>query len=730
MKYFLLIQCFLFFSVCSWAQIDSTSRTKKLKKVTVTEKRDSLNDHKTKSAVNDFMVFEGKKNEIVLMENLVANKAANNARQIYGTVTGLNIWESDYAGLQLDIGGRGLNPSRSSNFNTRQNGYDISADALGYPESYYTPPADALSEIEITRGAAALQYGTQFGGAVNFKFRDANAEKKIAYRGKQSLGSYQYISSYNELSGTFKNGLSYLAFYQKRKGNGWRENSSLDANNYFMRLEYKKSRFQLGAEFTHLDYVAQQAGGLTDALFTKDARQSVRARNWFSVQWNLLSVAATYKFTSSFKANVRTFGLVAGRKSLGILDRINVQDLGQNRLLIDGEFKNVGAEIRFHKTYNFGKNRNDLVAGARLYQGNTFSRQGLADDGTDANFTFLNNDYPENFEYKYPNQNVALFAEHIFRFGNLSITPGARLEYINTKAQGYYRQQVYDFAGNLISDVRTNESIGRQRQFMIAGLGARYLLSESTELKANFSQNYRAINFSDLRVQNPNFVIDSNIKDERGFTADISLKAEKEKVFKIETTLFYIHYSNRIGQILQANVAPLFLDYRLRTNVSASRNVGIETFVSYNLNQLLRTKNLNCMVFGNFSFIRATYYNSKDKSIEGNLVEMVPPVVLRAGTKLQQKKWKGSVQYNYVAKHYSDASNAEYTSSAIEGVIPAYQVLDISAAYKLSKNVSLEGSCTNALNETYFTRRATSYPGPGIIPASPRMFFVTVGVAF
>ena len=70
---------------------------------------------------------------------------------------------------KLNIGGRGLDPNRTSNFNTRQNGYDMSADVLGYPESYYSPPAQkALEEIQIVRGAASLQYGTQFGGLVNF----------------------------------------------------------------------------------------------------------------------------------------------------------------------------------------------------------------------------------------------------------------------------------------------------------------------------------------------------------------------------------------------------------------------------------------------------------------------------------------------------------------------------------------------------------------------------------
>jgi Fe(3+) dicitrate transport protein len=67
---------------------------------------------------------------------LTANKATNNARQIFAQVVGLTNESSD-GGLQLSIGGRGLDPNRTSNFNTRQNGYDISADVLGYPESYY-----------------------------------------------------------------------------------------------------------------------------------------------------------------------------------------------------------------------------------------------------------------------------------------------------------------------------------------------------------------------------------------------------------------------------------------------------------------------------------------------------------------------------------------------------------------------------------------------------------------
>ena len=46
-------------------------------------------------------LYEGKKTEVINIENLIANKATNNARQAFSKVPSLNIWESDNAGLQL-----------------------------------------------------------------------------------------------------------------------------------------------------------------------------------------------------------------------------------------------------------------------------------------------------------------------------------------------------------------------------------------------------------------------------------------------------------------------------------------------------------------------------------------------------------------------------------------------------------------------------------------------------
>ena len=78
------------------------------------EKEISFNIRKLR-AIEGIMITQGKKTETIKLDKLDANKATNQSRQIYAKIPGLNIWESDGAGIQIGLGGRGLNPSRNSN---------------------------------------------------------------------------------------------------------------------------------------------------------------------------------------------------------------------------------------------------------------------------------------------------------------------------------------------------------------------------------------------------------------------------------------------------------------------------------------------------------------------------------------------------------------------------------------------------------------------------------------
>lgn len=698
-----------------------------LEAITIQAERERTFGITQMQSVENFGIYEGRKTEVIVLKDMTANLATNNPRQVYARITGLNIWESDQAGLQLGIGGRGLSPNRTANFNVRQNGYDISADALGYPESYYTPPVEALERIEIVRGAASLQYGTQFGGLLNFKFKEGEKDKKISLTSRQSVGSWGFFGSFNSISGTVGK-LNYYTYYQFKRGDGYRPNSGFNYHNFYTSLNYQfTKKLSVNLELTKMHYLAQQPGGLTDRHFLENPRQSVRSRNWFGVDWNLAALNLTYKINENTKINGRNFGLLAARQSLGNLERINVADFGRERTLIDGQFQNIGSEWRLLHSYQFLGQKNTFLVGTRLYRGNTTARQGWGSAGSDANFRFLNPNNIEDSDYQFPNENYAAFAENIFQITpRLSITPGVRWEYIRTFANGYYKRYVTDAAGNIIVSNKMTENTNRQRSLVLFGLGTAYELTNKVKLYANISQNYRAINFTDLRINNPNIRVDANIQDERGYTADLGIRGSQEDFFTYEVTLFYLNYFGKIGQVLRTDPV-LFNDYRFRTNVADARNMGLEAFGELAILKALKLQQTNWKwsVFANFSVIDARYIRTEDRSIRNRKVEMVPPVTLKLGNTLRYKNWSSTLQYAYTAEHFSDATNARRTATAIEGIIPSYQVVDFSVAYRW-RFLTVEATVNNLLNEAYFTRRADAYPGPGIIPADGRGFYLTL----
>jgi Fe(3+) dicitrate transport protein len=681
-------------------------------------------------AVESMGIYEGKKTEVILPEQLVANVATNNARQVYARVAGLNIWENDGAGLQLSIGGRGLDPNRSSNFNVRQNGYDISADALGYPESYYTPPIEAVGRIQIVRGAASLQYGTQFGGLINFVMKKPVNDRKLELTARQSVGSFGFYNAFTSASGTVGK-LSYYTYFQYKTGNGWRANSDFDSYNYYADIDYKLTeKSTVGIDFTHMGYLAHQPGGLTDAMFATDPRQTNRERNWFKVNWNLWAAHFDHKFNTLNEFNLRVFGLSAYRYSVGFRpNRVASIDDNSERDLIKGDFNNFGAEARYLKRYFIKDKLSVFLAGIRYYHGSNHSIQGLGSRGKDADFTFLNQDEGIANDYVFPNNNASLLAENIFYVSDkFSVTPGVRFEYIHTKADGFYGTILFDLAGNIISATRTNEVRNNGRQFVLAGVGLSYKPTNSLDIYGNISQNYRSITFSDMRTANPSSVIDPNMKDERGYSIDLGIRTHQTTLYNFDISGFFLNYNNRIGEVQFYDESNRVL--RRRGNIGQAIIVGLESYAEADVLKLAQPKaeSWSGVVFANVAFIHSTYKKSELPGIKGKQVEFVPNVNLKSGLRLAYKNLKASFQYTYLSDQYSEATNAvDGGVSAVVGLIPAYNIMDVSASYQF-KRFKLEGSLNNLANRMYFTRRATGYPGPGILPSDGRSFYLTFQV--
>ena len=732
---YLLSVVFCFISIHMLISQDTTvadkRNSKKLQEVIIKTQKDNHFGITRLKQVEGTSIYAGKKSEVIVMSDVNGNTATNNSRQIYSKVSGLNIWESDGAGIQLGIGGRGLNPNRVTNFNTRQNGYDISADALGYPESYYTPPTEALERIEIVRGAASLQYGTQFGGFVNFKFKQGPEDKPIAVTARQTLGSFGFYNAFTSLGGTVGK-VNYYTFYQYKKGDGWRPNSHFDVHTAFAGMNYQvTSKLKISLEYTFMQYLAKQAGGLTDKQFEEDPRQSNRSRNWFGVNWNLAALIMDYSFNETSRINWRTFGLYAQRDALGNLGKINRPDvLNSDRNYLQDKFRNFGSELRYLKNYSFINNLSTFLIGGRIYKGLTLRKQGLGSAGDDADFHYLHPDNLEHSDYKFPSENIAFFAENVFRITpKIAITPGIRWEYINTNSDGYYHVANRDLAGNIIYEAYVPDDKSSYRNFTLFGLGVSDKVSKNVELYANFSQNYRSVNFNDMRIVNQNAQVDINLKDERGYSTDIGIRGNLKELLNFDLSLFYLRYNDRIGAIQKSD--PLTYEvYRFRTNVSDSRNIGMESFAEIDVLKMIAGKDckMGASVFANYSNIDARYIKSDEQAVKnGNRVEYAPAHILKTGITYSFKEFKLSYQYCYTSEQYTEATNTVYTADAVDGLIPAYNIMDLSMSYNY-KWFSVFTGINNLVNKMYFTRRADGYPGPGIIPSDGRSFYITLQV--
>jgi Fe(3+) dicitrate transport protein len=703
-------------------------RNDTLEEVTITDASSNFGFTRMR-AVENTGIYEGKKSEVIIPEQLVANLATNNARQIYSRVAGLNIWD-DGAGLQLSIGGRGLDPNRSSNFNARQNGYDISADALGYPESYYTPPTEGISRIEIVRGAASLQYGTQFGGLINFIMKKPVTDRKFELLARQSVGSFGFYNSFTSASGTV-NKLSYYTFFQYKRSDGWRKNSHFDNHTFYANVNYAiTKKTKVGIDITQMGYLAQQPGGLTDEMFMKNPKQTNRERNWFKVNWNSFALHLDHKFNSSNEFNLRIFGLSAYRHSLGFRpNRVATVDDNSERDLIKGSFENWGTEARYLKRYAIGEIQSVMLIGGRYYHGLNQSTQGLGSIGSGPDFDYIDGDENITYDFRFPNKNVALFAENILYVNEkLSLTPGIRYESITTTSKGYYGTIYRDLAGNIIETTRTDEERKDPRQFLLAGIGVSYKPSPHMDIYSNSSQNYRSITFSDMRISNPSSEIDPDLADEKGYSLDLGVRSEQTTLFNYDVSVFYLNYDNRIGEVQFYNEKNQVL--RRRGNIGKAVIQGVEAYGEIDLIGFIYPHQdaWSGVVFNNIALIHSTYKASEAPGIVGNTVEFVPKINLKNGIRLGYKNLKASFQYTYLSDQFTDATNArEGDVSAVVGIIPAYSIMDISLSYQYKK-FRVEGSINNFADRMYFTRRATGYPGPGILPSDGRSYFLTLQV--
>jgi Fe(3+) dicitrate transport protein len=691
----------------------------------------------------------GKKNSLVVLDQ-VNNVVVNNSmRQILAKVPGIQIWESDGSGIQIGIANRGLSPNRSWEFNIRQNGADISADPFGYPEAYYNPQMQAVQRIQIIRGAGALQYGPQFGGMINYIMKDgSNFSKPLQLECNQTVGSFGLYNAFIGLGGKGKKGY-YYTFFDRRSADGYRSNSQYQTQTMFGSATYQLGKkTTVTADYMRYNMESQQPGGITDNQLYNGAGATLshRSRNWFTTPWNTLNVKLNHELSQTSRIQLLIFGMSAVRHSVGNIAGILIPDTinkltGQysERDLSTDKYKNAGTELSYLKHYRILGVRQTISTGIRVFRGQTQRFQkGIGSTGVDANYSTAK---PFPVELAFNTFNVAWFAEQIVRVNSrLIIIPGVRLESIQSTVAG----RLGFTSGGEAIPVQASPF---NRKFFLGGMSAEYHLKNGIEIYGNLTQNYRPALFTDLQAMPSTEQIDPNLKDATGSNNDLGIRGRRGNWLYFDGSLFVLQYNNRIGRITRIN--DLGNAVTVKTNVGNSVSTGVEGILDIDwIKKLKPSGNWGLPIYISYALTNAKYgdYNITVKNtsgkyetlnLKGNWVENAPRHILRAGMGFQLKSKSNparhilnQIQWSYVSGCYSDANNTLIPlSTGVNGYIPEYHIFDWNTTLSVNQKVQIKFSINNLMNRSYFTRRSGGYPGPGLLPSDGRSILCSVNIA-
>lgn len=721
---------FIFSTVCCVAQQPASGRDTVIK----IKSLDSLifytylyqNIVKHLPAEQGTYIFSGKKTEIISLNNSAADITNKTGRQVFAKIPGVFVYDMDGSGNQINIAARGLDPHRGWEFNSRKDGVLTNSDMYGYPASHYSMPLESIERIELVRGAGSLQYGAQFGGMLNYVSKQGDTSRPVGFESINTVGSFNLLSSYNAIGGKLGK-IKYYAYLYKKSRDGYRKNEHTNSEAESVMLTYEPNKnFSIKLEWSRSKYLYRIPGALTDSMFAADPTQATRSRNYFSPDIHVPSVIVNWQVADKTKIQLTT-SAVLGRRNSVLFDKpTNIRDTivtttqqYNNRQVDIDRFNSYTTELRLLQFYPLANQTSSVAAGVQ-YMNNDLHRTqlGKGTTGSDYDLTLVDPVWGRDLHFK--TTNLALFAENKFQVkNNLAVNVGARVEVGKT-----------DMSGKIVYYPDNQIPVSIKHQFPLLGVNLSYKPGKSTELYGGWSQSYRPMLFKDLIPASLFEKIDPNIKDSKGYNAELGFRGSY-KFLRWDINGFLLQYNNRFGTLAQTDNGGNFYTYR--TNVGNSLTKGVEAFVQADW---MLAKGISLSAFTSTAFVHARYKKAIVKSgnaninIEGNKVESAPDLISRNGATIRVYKISFSVLYSYTAATFADALNtvqAPKTTGAV-GLVPSYGILDMNATLRISKNLELKMTMNNAANKQYFTKRPLFYPGPGVWASDGRNGSITVAV--
>ena len=694
-------------------------------------------------------------------DKVLKSQNASDINRVIRQVPGVNVTEEEGFGNRPNIGIRGGRIDRSADITLMEDGVLIAPAPYSAPQAYFFPRIERMEGVEVSKGAAAIQYGPRTtNGAVNMLTKSvpdvpmAEAQASIgSYGGIRDgvqLGSSYDVgmgsigglfTAYNEASDGFKKqdavggdtGFNSQDYMGKLR---WKSDASADV--------YQEFQFKVG-------YGEENANETYLGLTTEDFNANPYRRYAAAQMDELDAVQNLYHFTHLIEPSnnlrvktdlyrsdlTRTWDKLesvtigATNRSIAAIMNDSVANAAYLDILRGGnsgagaltltearrEFYAHGVQSAVNYRTNALGIGHEIEMGVRLHQDRydrlqrnsqytmTDGRMTLASQaafGTQANRIGTTNAW-------------SLYGLNRMDFGKLKLTPGVRYEYADLKVENYGTSDPARSGANL--QVFNSIITG-----VIPGLGAEYDITDAWQLLAGIHKGFSPPEPATTTAGALNATAEQSINYELG------ARFSKHDA-RAEMVGFITDYENLLGADTFSSGGGAIGDQFNGGEVFVK---GVESAFGYEASKLvgLREAGYRLPLTITHTWIDTEFGSSFNSTFSewGNVqkgfeLPYVPRHQLSLSAGLEKKDWLVNVSGKYTPKMRTVAGSGVLNP---ERSTDASFTVDLNAEVEIMKHTRAFVSVANLFDDVAMAARRPA----GIRPTAPRMIYGGVKLAF
>ena len=609
-------------------------------------------------------------------------------------VPGVNARDEEGYGAIPNIGIRGLSPNRSTKVLILEDGAPIQPSLFLSNASYYSPPVERISSIEVLKGATGLRYGPNtIGGVINYQsktpLKDGIVKGKLGSHGYRLLELEAGTSSEQKSMGGGINLITSEA--NGFRNNGYRMNDILVKGG----MAIGQSQW-LGLKLTRYENeINTSYVGLRPDEFihtpTKNPApddQFLSNRTSFDINHELEIDTSTKLKTLMYWSQLeRNFWRrdVASKTRQGT----SFVDCGGTAYCVTGRNRNfdmLGIDSRLFTNYQAFGIQNESEIGVRLHSETMSNKTERSNAGPRARTGVITGN--ENNDAKA----VALYLQNRFLFTDqFAVTPGVRVE--------SYRQN------------RKNEMNGVQGQAnnteLVPGIGATWQLAPELQL---YSSVYKGFAPAMISAAISGDGVDQKLDAERSMNIEFGFRGQAQK-WTYEGAAFRMDFSNQIvNQALSGGIS--------KTNGGQSLHQGAEGALGYAITSAWS-------VLANATYIPVAEFKGGALGPIGNRIPYTPKLTGNLGLNYSKDGLKSFLNAYHVSSQYADSANTvQESNDGTKGLIPSFTTLNWSVVYSPKRDIKLFGVVRNLFDKKFISGRSPD----GIFPGAERNF--ELGLAY